>query len=100
MSAALVNDYRAALARAIAAARESGLGAEAEDLQRAASCAYTTSSELFAEQGAAILRFLKATRGRLPHRVKAELDTCLAEIGKTWSPARRLAVWLYRRVTV
>ncbi len=75
-----------------------GLDADADQLEQAVSSAFTTSSELFAEQGEAIMKFLKATHGRLPPGVKAKLDACLAEIGKTWPVYRRFIVWAYRKL--
>jgi hypothetical protein len=92
-----IRDGSLILEQAISGARNAGVGEEAEQLQSAISAAFTTSSELISEQGEAILRFVKATRGRLPVGVKVKLDACLAEIGRTWSPYRRFPVWVYRK---
>ena len=92
-----IRDYRLLLEQAISEARNAGLGEEAGQLQSAVSAAFTTSSELISDQGHAILRFVNATRGRLPVGVKVKLDACLAEIGRTWSPYHRFRVWVYRK---
>lgn len=95
-----VKDYRSLLRQAIAEARDCGLGAEADQLEQAVSSAFTTSSEVIAEQGEAVMRFTKATRGRMRAGVKANLDRCLAEIGKTRPVYRRFSVWAYRKFFV
>ncbi len=79
-----VQDYRQELRLAVAEAREAGLRAEADKLEDAAWTACTTSSELLAVQGEAILIFLRSTKGRLPAQARRRLDVCLHEIGKVW----------------
>ena len=91
-------DYTALLREAIAEARAAGLDSAASDLEQSCvAVAFTTSSELLAEHGLAIKRFLKATRGTLPPSTKAKLHACLRETELAWPGWRRLVALLRGR---
>ena len=91
-----VKDCTPLLKEVIAEAREAGLVVAADDLERSAFAAFTSSSELLGEQGVAIRRFLKATRGNLPAGTKDKLETYLMEINIVW-PGWRKMFALFRR---
>jgi hypothetical protein len=84
-----VRDFSELLRQAEEEARRAGLHAEASALREALDTACTTSSELLGVQGEAIVRFLKATRGRLPEGARSSLEDCLKEIGTVWPRLRR-----------
>jgi hypothetical protein len=92
-----IRDYSPWLEQAIAEAKASGLEPEANELERAAFAVFTTSSEVYHEQGLAIRRFLAATRGRLPRATQAKLDACLIEIDLVWPGWRKLWALLRRK---
>jgi hypothetical protein len=79
-----VNDFYPMLKSAVAEARAAGLEASALKLEERAFSAYTTSSELLAETGEAILEFQKAEGTAIPPLVAAKLKRCLNEIRKVW----------------
>lgn len=96
------NDFYPTLRRAIALAREAGLGDEADALASRAFAAFTTGSEALGETGLAILDFRARAGPRLPAEVERLLDACQTEIGKVWprlrpgwqgAVLRRLARW-------
>jgi hypothetical protein len=95
--ATIIRDYLPLLKQAIAAARAAGFESEANDLEMAASVAFTTSSEMLQEHGFAIKRFLQATQGRLPRSIQAELYACLNETELAASGWRKLAALMKRR---
>jgi hypothetical protein len=90
-------DYLPFLREAIAEARGAGLEPAADDLERAALAAFTTSSEMLQEHGLAIRRFLKATRGSLPQSIKSKLQVCLIETEMASTGWRKLVAQLRRR---
>jgi hypothetical protein len=92
----LIRDYLPLLREAIAEARDSGLGVEVEDLDRACSSSFTTSSEMLQEHGLAIRRFLKVTRRRLPLSTRKKLLACLNETELAGSGFRRLIATIKR----
>jgi hypothetical protein len=91
-----VRDYQPLLEQAIAEAKAAGIEPEASELERACFAVFTTSSELLQEQGVAMARFLKETRGRLPREVERKMRVCLNETWLVWPGWRRL-VALWRR---
>lgn len=82
------NDFYPTLRRAIALAREAGLGDEADALASRAFVAFTTGSEALGETGLAILEFRARAGPRLPDEVARLLDACQTEIGKVWPRLR------------
>jgi hypothetical protein len=94
--AATIRDYAPVLREAIAEARAAGFANEASDLEQAAFAAFTTSSEMLQEQGLAIKRFLKATRGTLPRSIEAKLKACLTETELGCTGWRKLVALLRR----
>lgn len=94
-------DFSPSLRRAIALARAARLTESAAELESRAFAAYTTSTELLGETGAAILEFRRRESVRIPDEVSDLLDQCLWEIGKVCpkyrpSPFRTLARRLRR----
>jgi len=94
---ARIRDYMPLLKEAIAEARAAGFETAANDLEQAASTAFTTSSEMLQEHGLAIKHFLKATNGALPRSIKAKLKACLAETELACTGWRKLTALLRRR---
>jgi hypothetical protein len=92
-----IRDYTPLLREAIAEARAAGFETEANDLERAAFSAFTTSSEMLQEHGLAIKRFLKATHNSLPRSTKAKLRVCLTETELACTGWRKLTALLRRR---
>ncbi len=82
------NDFYPTLRRAIALAREAGLGDEADALASRAFMAFTTGSEAAGETGLAILEFRAQAGSRLPAEVARLLDHCQTEIGRIWPRLR------------
>jgi hypothetical protein len=80
-----VNDFYPILRSAIAEAKAAGLEPFASQLEERAFSAYTTSSELLAETGGAIVEFQNAAGNAVPSSVAGKLEHCLGEIRKVWS---------------
>ena len=79
-----VADYYPLLKTAIAEARAAGLEPAVSELEAQVFAAYTTSSELLAEHGIAILQFLRSQGQSVPVSVAEKLNQCLKEIRKVW----------------
>ena len=78
-----VDDYYTLLKAAIAEAKGAGLEAAAATLESQAFGVYTTSSELIGEHRLAIAEFLQSTGATVPAGVKAKLQQCLKQLGKS-----------------
>jgi len=92
-----IRDYTPLLREAVAEAKAAGFETAAHELEQMTSAAFTTSSEMLQEHGLAIRRFLKATRGTLPHSIKGKLNACLAETELASTGWRKLMALLGRR---
>ena len=91
-----IRNYLFLLREVIVEASDAGLGAEVENLEKASSSAFTTSSEMVQEHGLAIRRFLKATRTRLPLSTKKKLLACLNETELACTGWRKLIAMIKR----
>lgn len=79
-----VADFQPILRAAIAEAKAAGLVVAASELEVHAFAAYTSSSELLGETGAAIKAFLASEGTAAPQSVVAKLNLCLMEVRKVW----------------
>ena len=66
----------------IAKLRESGLGGHADVLSELKGQAWTTSSEMIAELGHAVLRLRK--QPELPAEIARLIGRCMSEVRKVW----------------
>ncbi len=78
-----VDDFSSILRDAISEARKIGLEDSAAKLESRAFAAFTTSSEMLGESGAAIREFL-AENEQIPGPIRQKLDLCMNEIRKVW----------------
>jgi hypothetical protein len=81
---ALVQDFLPWLRDAVERLRASGQPDAAEELDSAARCAYTTSTEMLGEIGTAIVRVQRKLGPALPDEAAEQLRRCLVEIRKVW----------------
>jgi hypothetical protein len=79
-----VADFQPMLRAAIAEAKAAGLLTAALQLEGKVFEAFTTSSELLGETGAAIKAFLASEGAAAPQPVVAKLNLCLTEVRKVW----------------
>jgi hypothetical protein len=77
-------DLQPTLRAAIAEAKAAGLVTAALQLEGQVFAAYTTSSELLGEIGAAIKAFLVSEGAVVPESVVTKLNLCLAEVREVW----------------
>ena len=90
-------DYLPLLREAIAEARDIGLETAANELDRSAAAAFTSSAEMLQAHGLAIRHFLKATQRSLPQSIKSKLQVCLMETEMAATGWRKLVAQLRRR---